>query len=73
MLQCFGGPLDGLEINPATVWAAGNVTLGLRFRSYDMDPETRKLYWTRDPDPEPIATVIYRRDGGKLRHVRTRL
>jgi hypothetical protein len=73
MLQLFGGPLDGALVEPAAVQPDGECILGLRFRSYDMDPETRKLYWIRDPDPEPIATVIYRRDGGKLRHVRTRL
>jgi hypothetical protein len=73
MLQCFGGPLDGLEVEPAAIQPGGFCILGLKTKSYQLDRDTLKSYWIRDPDPEPIATVIYRRDGEKLRHARTRL
>ena len=74
MHQLIGGPLDGLEIDQSAVGANGDCRLGLRFKSYDMDRETRKNYWLADPDPDPLATVLYRRgEDGKMRHVRTRL
>jgi hypothetical protein len=73
MLELLGGPLDGELIEPSAIQPGGFCVLGLRTKTYQLDRDTLKSYWLRDPDPEPIATVIYRRDGDKLRHVRTRL
>jgi hypothetical protein len=73
MLECMSGPLDGEFVEPAAIQPGGFCILGLRTKTYSLDRDTLKSYWLRDTDPEPLATVIYRRDGGKLRHVRTRL